>query len=96
MAIMPALQNLLRESPLSFEELRAFEAGLETLDENEQKDFYIHLSQDPSLVYPIYIHYKAKVRAINEGEREWESAIEREVQELEEYMAKKRVGDEIA
>jgi hypothetical protein len=96
MPIIPALRTLLRESKLSFEEVRAFEVGIETLSEREQMEFYTHLSKDPELLYPIYIHYKAKARAIRGSDEEWQEAVENEVRDLEEYMSRKRVGGEVS
>lgn len=96
MALSTELRNLIRESKLSFEEVRAFEAGLETLAEREQIEFYSHLSKDPQLIYPIYIHYKAKARAIRGTDEEWQEAVDAEVKDLEEYLGKKRVGGEVA
>lgn len=95
MAISAELRNLLKESMLSFEEVRAFEAGLDTLTEREQIEFYTHLSKDPQLLYPIYIHFKAKARAIRGTDEEWQQAVDAEVKDLEEYLAKKRVGGEV-
>lgn len=95
MALSAELKNLLKESKLSFEEVRAFEVGLETLSDREQMEFYTHLSKDPQLLYPIYIHYKAKARAIRGTDKEWQDAVDAEVKELEEYLANRRVGGEI-
>ncbi len=96
MALSAELKNLLKESKLSFEEVRAFEVGLETLSEREQIEFYTHLSKDPQLLYPIYIHYKAKARAIRGTDEEWQAAVDAEVKDLEDYLARKRVGGEVA
>ena len=96
MALHSALQKLLRESSLSFEEVRAFEAGLSMLTLAEQTQFYEQLAKDPELIYPIYIHFKAKAKAIRGTDAEWREAVENEVKELEAYIAKKRVGEEIA
>ncbi len=96
MALSAELRNLLKESQLSFEEVRAFEVGLETLTEREQIEFYTHLSKDPQLIYPIYIHYKAKARAIRGTDQEWQDAVDAEVKDLEDYLARKRVGGEVA
>lgn len=96
MAIIPNLRQLIRDSKLSFDEVRAFEAGLEMLTPEEQEEFYNHLSKDPELLYPIYIHYKAKARAIRGTEKEWQEAVEAEIKDLEDYMSKKRVGGEVA
>ena len=95
MAISAELRNLLKESMLSFEEVRAFEAGLDTLTEREQIEFYTHLSKDPQLLYPIYIHFKAKARAIRGTDEEWQQAVDAEVKDLEEKKEKKRVGGEV-
>lgn len=96
MALSAELRNLLKESKLSFEEVRAFEVGLETLTEREQIEFYTHLSKDPQLLYPIYIHYKAKARAVRGTDEEWQEAVDAEVKDLEEYLETKRVGGEVA
>lgn len=95
MTLLPSLRQIVRDSKLSFEEIRAFEAGLEMLTEHEQLEFYTHLAKDPELIYPIYIHYKVKARAIRGSEKEWAEAVESEIRDLEEFMAKKRVGDEV-
>lgn len=95
MSLLPSLRQLIRDSKLSFEEIRAFEVGMEMLSEEEQLEFYNHLSKDPELIYPIYIHYKAKARAIRGTDKEWEEAVEAEVKDLEDYLSKKRVGGEI-
>lgn len=95
MTLLPSLRQVVRDSQLSFEEIRAFEAGLEMLTEHEQMEFYTHLAKDPELIYPIYIHYKVKARAIRGTEKEWQEAVEAEIRDLEDFMAKKRVGGEI-
>lgn len=95
MAIIPELKNVLDQSALTFEEVRAFEAGLVMLDENEQKVFASIVAKDPEIIYPLYINFKAKLRAARGTEKEWEEAIEMEVKQLEDYLNKKRVGDEV-
>jgi hypothetical protein len=95
MAITAELRRALEETTLTFEELRAFEAGLMLLNDEEQDEFLTIVKADPVLVYPLYINFKAKLHAAQEGEVEWQAAIERELLELEEFMKKRRVGNEI-
>jgi hypothetical protein len=53
------------------------------------------LKNDPELIYPLYINFKAKLRAAQGTDQEWETAIETEIVQLEDFIAKRRVGDEI-
>jgi hypothetical protein len=95
MALNQELQQALESTKLTYDELRAFEVGLTLLDEQEQAEFAVVVKESPELVYPLYINFKAKLHAALGDEKEWESAIEREIQELEEFLKKRRVGDEI-
>ena len=95
MAISPELRKLLSNTKLTFEEVRAFEAGLSLLSREEQDQFTVIIVQDPELLYPLYINFKAKLRAARGTNTEWEEAIEQELIELEEFMNKRRVGSEI-
>jgi hypothetical protein len=95
MALRKQLQTLLEESELSFEEVRAFETGLLMLTPDEQDQFEKLLSEDPALVYPLYINFKAKLHAAQGTKEEWLEAVENEIIALEEYMSRKKVGGEI-
>ena len=95
MAISTELRKALEVTTLTFEELRAFEAGLMLLTSSEQEEFLQIVQNDPELVYPLYINFKAKLHAVQAGEAGWEEVIERELLELEEFMKKRRVGNEI-
>lgn len=95
MALSQELQKALESTKLTYDELRAFEVGLTLLDEKEQEEFAIVVKESPELVYPLYINFKAKLHAALGGEKDWEAAIEREIQELEEFLKRRRVGDEI-
>ncbi len=95
MALRKDLQAIIEESELSFEEMRAFTTGLMMLTEEEQFDFYKILRDDPGLIYPLYINFKAKLHAAHGTEKEWMDAVENEIIELEDYLTKKRVGGEI-
>jgi hypothetical protein len=95
MALIQELRTILEGSELTFEEARAFEAGLVMLTEDEQKQFADIIKEDPELIYPLYINFKAKLRAARGTEEEWIEAIETEVVQLEDFLAKRRVGDEI-
>ena len=95
MALIPELRKSLESTTLTFEELRAFEVGLTLLTAEEQKEFSRIITEDPELVYPLYINFKAKLYAANGTQKDWEQAIEQELIELEEFMKKRRVGNEI-
>jgi hypothetical protein len=95
MAILPELKKALENTTLTFEEVRAFEVGLSHLTEDEQSEFVAIIEQDPELVYPLYINFKAKLHAARGTEKDWEEVIEQEIVELEEFMNRRRVGNEI-
>lgn len=95
MALIASLRHILESSDLTFEEVRAFETGLLHLTTEEQTEFVQALKEEPELIYPLYINFKAKLRAANGTEREWKNAIETEIIQLEDFLAKKKVGDEI-
>lgn len=95
MSINKEIRAILLNSELTSDELRAFEIGISYLSEKEQETFLKILKKDVELIYPLYINYKAKLRAIDGGRKEWEKAVETEISQLEEYVSRKRVGDEI-
>lgn len=95
MALSQELRKALENTRLTYEELRAFEVGLTFLSPEEQEEFATIVKDDPELVYPLYINFKAKLHAAQGSEEEWEAAIEREIDELEEFLKKRRVGSEI-
>lgn len=95
MALIPKLRTILEQSELAFEEARAFEAGLIMLNEEEQTDFANIIETDPELIYPLYINFKAKLRAAHGTKEEWIETVETEIVQLEDFLAKRRVGDEI-
>ncbi len=95
MAIIPDLSQIIRESELTFEEVRAFETGLAMLSEDEQTAFMNAIKDDPEMIYPLYINFKAKLRAATGGEKEWSEAVETEIIQLEDFMTKRKVGNEI-
>ena len=95
MAIIQSLKSILETSELSSEEVRAFETGLSYLTKEQQETFVSLIENDPELIYPLYINFKAKLRAARGTKQEWEEAIETEIVQLEDYIAKRRVGDEI-
>lgn len=95
MATIAELRDILNSSELSFEEVRAFETGLAYLPADDQKAFATLIKNDPELIYPLYINFKAKLRAIHGTDKEWQQAIETEIVQLEDFIAKRRVGDEI-
>lgn len=95
MSLIPELSQLLRESELTYEEVRAFETGLSMLTHDEQTTFLDAVKDDPELIYPLYINFKAKLHAANGSEEEWDKAVETEIIQLEDFMTKRRVGNEI-
>ncbi len=95
MALITELRTVLESSELTFEEARAFEAGLVMLTEEEQTEFVNIIKNDPELIYPLYINFKAKLRAARGTKEEWLEAVETEIVQLEYFLAKRRVGDEI-
>jgi hypothetical protein len=95
MALRKDLVQFLENSALTFEEARAFETGLSLLTDDEQEEFLDILKQDPELLYPLYINFKAKLHAVNGTDKEWMEAIETEIAQLEDYISKRRVGNEI-
>ncbi len=96
MALSQELRIALEKTELTFEEVRAFGTGLAFLTEEEQAEFTTIIKENPEHIYPLYISFKAKLHAAQGTEEEWQAAIEQELVELEEYMSKRRVGDEIA
>lgn len=95
MALITELRTVLESSELTFEEARAFEAGLVMLSEDEQTEFVNIIKEDSELIYPLYINFKAKLRAARGTKEEWLEAVETEIVQLEDFLAKRRVGDEI-
>lgn len=95
MALIQELRTILEGSELTFEEARAFEAGLVMLTDSEQKEFAHIIKEDPELIYPLYINFKAKLRAARGTEDEWLQVVETEIVQLEDFLARRRVGDEI-
>jgi hypothetical protein len=92
--IITPLQNLLRETDMTFEEIRAFGMGIEKLSVDEQVELYRYFNYDRTLIYPIYTHYMAKKQAMESG-IDFEKAVENEIKFLESYIEGKRVGDEV-
>ncbi len=96
MALRKDLSQILEESALTFEEVRAFESGLSLLTDDEQEQFSDIIKEDPELIYPLYINFKAKLHAAHGTEEEWLEAIETEILQLEDFISKrKKVGGEI-
>ncbi len=95
MALTEELKTVLEKSALTQEEMRAFETGLMMLTKEEQIVFAGIIAQDPELIYPLYINYKAKLRAAYGTKDDWEEAVQTEIVQLEDFLAKKKVGGEI-
>lgn len=85
------IKNILHKSNLSFDETRAFFDGLQYLPTEEKKQFISILEEDPELIYPLYINFKAKLKALEEDDtgRNWDQIVEDEIKQLEDYMNNK-------
>lgn len=85
------IKNILHKSNLSFDETRAFFDGLQYLPTEEKKQFISILEEDPELIYPLYINFKAKLKALEEDDtgRSWDQIVEDEIKQLEDYMNNK-------
>lgn len=92
--ILKPLMNLIRSTDMTFEEVRAFEAGIINLNLEEQVELYKAFNYDLTLIYPTFVHYMAKKRAKETGVG-WDEAVESELKFLESYIEGKRVGDEV-
>ncbi len=92
--IIKQLRDLIRASNMSYPEVRAFEAGIATLPIDNQIEIYRLFNAYPELIYPTYINYMAKRRALETGET-WDESVAAELRFLETYIEGKRVGDEV-
>jgi hypothetical protein len=92
--IIKQLRDLIRASNLSYPEVRAFEAGISTLPIDNQIEIFRLFNSYPELIYPTYINYMAKKKALETG-MSWDEAVSDEVRFLETYIEGKRVGDEV-
>ena len=92
--IIKQLRELIRTSNMSYEEVRAFEAGISTLPIDNQVEMYRLFNAYPELIYPTYINYMAKKRALETGVA-WDEAVAAELKFLETYIEGRRVGDEV-
>lgn len=95
MSLYEGLRTILEQSELTFEEVRAFGTGFLMLTDKEQKLLADILKEDPELIYPLYINFKAKLRAARGSHDEWVEAVETEIVQLEDFLSKRKVGDEI-
>lgn len=95
MGLHEGLRTILEQSELTFEEVRAFETGFLMLTAKEQKQLADILKEDPELIYPLYINFKAKLHAARGTDAEWVEAVETEIIQLEDFLTKRKVGDEI-
>lgn len=88
------IKNILYKSNLSFDETRAFFDGLQYLPDEDKEQFIEILSDDPELIYPLYINFKAKLKALDseEPEKEWDKIVEDELAELDKYLDKKGIN----
>lgn len=87
------IKNILYKSELSFDETRAFFDGLQYLSDEDKEEFISILEEEPDLIYPLYINFKAKLTALEEdeagGDKSWEEIVENEISELDKYLENK-------
>lgn len=87
------IKNILYKSELSFDETRAFFDGLQYLSDEDKEEFISILEEEPDLIYPLYINFKAKLAALEEeeagGDKSWEEIVENEISELDKYLENK-------
>lgn len=87
------IKNILHKSNLSFDETRAFFDGLQYLPSEDKKYFISIVEEDLELIYPLYINFKAKLKALEEDDsgRSWDQIVEDEINQLEEYLVNKGI-----
>lgn len=87
------IKNILYKSNLSFDETRAFFDGLQYLSKEDKEEFISILEEEPELIYPLYINFKAKLAALesDDTDKSWEKIVEDEVALLDEYLEKKGI-----
>ena len=87
------IKNILHKSNLSFDETRAFFDGLQYLPAEDKKYFISIVEEDLELIYPLYINFKAKLKALEEDDsgRSWDQIVEDEINQLEEYLVNKGI-----
>ncbi len=85
------IKDILHKSNLSFDETRAFFDGLQYLPIEDKKNFISMIEEDLELIYPLYINFKAKLKALEEDDsgRSWDQIVEDEISQLEEYLENK-------
>ncbi|MBP9765939.1 MAG: hypothetical protein KBD12_01750 [Candidatus Pacebacteria bacterium] len=85
------IKNILHKSNLSFDETKTFFDGLQYLPLEDKENFISMLEEDPELIYPLYINFKAKLKSLEEDDtgRSWDQIVEDEIKQLEEHLNKK-------
>ncbi len=88
------IKNILYKSELSFDETRAFFDGLQYLDDDDKLEFVSILEEEPNLIYPLYVNFKAKLASLEEeengGDRSWDEIVEDEISKLDNYLENKK------
>ena len=93
--ILKPLKELLYKTDMTFEEVRGFEEVISRTSIETQVELYRLFNYDLNLIYPTFIQYMAKKRAIETGIG-WDEAVEAEVKFLDNYIEGRRVGNEVA
>jgi hypothetical protein len=58
------IKDILNKSGMAFEEVRAFFDGLQYLSDSEKEEFILIVEKQSELIYPLYINFKAKLKAL--------------------------------
>jgi len=89
------IKNLLNKSGMAFEEVRAFFDGLQYLSDSEKEEFISIVEKELELIYPLYINFKAKLKALESEnpEKEWEKIVDNEIAELDKYIKVKGIPE---
>jgi hypothetical protein len=64
---------------------------LQYLPVEDKRQFIAMIEQDPELIYPLYINFKAKLTALEEDTsgRSWDQIVEDEINQLEQHLKNK-------
>ena len=95
MQILKQIREILRQSDLSFNEVKVFESIIVNFDIVDQVELYRLLNYEKGLIYPVFVSFLAKKKAREEG-FEWNDAVEETIKTLDNYFDGKVVGKEIA
>jgi len=89
------IKDILNKSGMAFEEVRAFFDGLQYLSDSEKEEFILIVEKQSELIYPLYINFKAKLKALESEnpEEDWEKIVDNEIVELDKYIKAKGIPE---